>query len=44
LDRAVWNDYISFEGGRIGHEVVIGLRFRGRGTVLFTGALMPVAL
>jgi Tol biopolymer transport system component/protocatechuate 3,4-dioxygenase beta subunit len=33
LDRAVWHDSISFSSGRMGGELTIGLRFRGRATV-----------
>src|SRR5262249_47961799 len=36
LDRAVWSDNIDFNGGRVGRELTVALRFRGRGTVTGT--------
>ncbi|MGV3772681.1 MAG: carboxypeptidase regulatory-like domain-containing protein, partial [Verrucomicrobiales bacterium] len=36
LDRAVWSDNIDFHGGRMGRELTVALRFRGRGVVAGT--------
>jgi hypothetical protein len=33
LDRAVWQDHIDLQGGQVGKEIVVALRFRGRGMV-----------
>src|SRR5436190_9025305 len=33
LDRAVWTDTIDYQGARMGEEIIIGLRFRGRAVV-----------
>lgn len=46
LDRAVWSDGIEYGGGRMGSEIVVGLRFRGRavvsGTVVESNGVTPV--
>jgi hypothetical protein len=46
LDRAVWSDNIEYGGGRMGQEIVVGLRFRGRavvtGTVSRPDGISPV--
>lgn len=46
LDRAVWSDRIDFNAGRVGQEITVGLRFRGRaivsGTVLASDGVTPV--